>query len=159
MKKIMIIMLLAIISTGLYAAKKTEVNYVKVHGQTYFATDIQFGWTKAKLVNENGELTKFDYSELDAVMYNGKLYERMPLTESVKTGKSNPFMECLTARNGLKLYRYCGERGQCNLLMTEEEKENVDFEYYVFKDGSFYLKITPENASTVLPFFGVQVKS
>jgi hypothetical protein len=43
--------------------------------------------------------------------------------------------------------------------MTEAEKENMDFDYYVFKDGTLYLKITPENASTVLPFFGVQVKS
>jgi hypothetical protein len=157
MKKIMIIMLMAIVSTGLYASKNTEVNYVKVNGQTYFATDIQFGWTKAKLVNENGGITKFDYSELEAVMFNGKLYERMPV-EGVSNAKK-PFMECLTARNGLKLYRYCGERGKCNLLMTEAEKENMDFDYYVFKDGAMYLKVTPENASTVLPFFGVQVKS
>ena len=73
MKKIMIIMLMAIVSTGLYASKNTEVNYVKVNGQTYFATDIQFGWTKAKLVNENGGITKFDYSVVEAVMFNGKL--------------------------------------------------------------------------------------
>ncbi len=159
MKKIMIVMLMALVSTGLYAAKNAEINYVKVNGQTYFATDIQFGWTKAKLYNERGECTKFDYTELEAVMYNGKLYERMPLDENITNGKRNPFMECMTARNGLKLYRFCGERGKCNLLMTEKEKENMDFDYYVFKDGQLYLKVTPENATTVLPFFGVQVRS
>jgi len=156
MKKIIALMMMVMFTLALTAGDES-INYVTSGGKTYFCQKVKFGLFCAKVMNNEGKVVKIPFSEVDSYCCKGKLFERLPLViDGVETDRT-ALMEYITSRNGLRLYRYC-EYGECGEIANSTYKPaHLQFEYYVFQDGKFYLQVDQKNARTVLPFFGVEV--
>jgi hypothetical protein len=147
MKKLIVIIALILFCTGIQAmAGGKTVSYVKAGGKVYFGKNIKVGLFNTKVIDAEGTITKVPNRSVEAYMHNSKLYEYLPVICEDNDTTCFAMMEYITGRSGLKLYRY-----NC---YTEKETR---YEYFVFKDNKFYLRIDQSNAVSVLPFFGVEV--
>ena len=158
MKKLFAILVLAMFAFVVEANAGNEtLNYVKSGGKTYFCDKVRPGLFCANITLEDGSTLKIPFSKIDAYFCNGHLFERLPVVIKGEMTGQTALMEYVTTRNGLRLYKYC-EFGECGDLMDNTyKKAHQQTAYYVFKDGGFYLEINKKNASTVLPFFGIDV--
>lgn len=147
MKKSIVIIALILICTGIQAMAGGEsVNYVKAGGKVYFGKNIKFGLFNTKVIDADGTITKVPNRKVEACMHNSKLYERLPVVCENNDTTCLAMMEYITSRAGLKLYRY-----------DSYPEKKSRYEYFVFKDNKFYLRINQDNALSILPFFGVEV--
>lgn len=65
-------------------------------------------------------------------------------------------MEYVTQRNGLRLYKYSKIQAHGELCDNTYANAHLEFMFFVFKDGEFYMPVTKENIESVLPFFGIK---
>ncbi len=159
MKRIMIITLLCMLTAGLYAAGKENNSYVKANGKTYFGTEIRMGIVNTTIITSDGEKIKLQNTDIQTVMHNGRLFERLPVVCKKKHITCMAMMEYITSKDGLRLYRYNCFNKRCdpvNGVIVNTYPEDV---YYVFKDGNFYLRIDETNAVSALPFFGIEIRN
>jgi hypothetical protein len=146
MKKFLFILVLMLISFSVRVlAVKPEVCYVKTANMVYFGNDVKMGLFNTKIISCDGCVTKVKTSEITSYMHDGKLYDLLPLICPTGDTLCHAFLEYMTSRNGLKLYRFhCCE----NCI--------VKWVYFVYKDGNLYLRINQYNAESILPFFGIK---
>ena len=156
MKKLSV--LLIMIMFALMVKAEGEANsYVTVDGKTYFCQTVKSGLLNLNLTMIDGTILKVPYKKVDAYSTKGHLYERLPVMCKEAPANCTALMEYITSRNGLRLYKYC-KTGECgDLLENTYEKAHLQYTFFVFKDGKFYLHVTKENAESVLPFFGIKV--
>jgi hypothetical protein len=147
------------LTTGIFAASHAGLNYVTTEGQTVFCKDLHFGFNKAKLYDENGEMSKIDISKIDAFMVDDRLFEKLPVMNNTSTTGNSTIMEFITSRSGLKLYRFVEYSDIIDLVTPAFSKNSNGYEYYVYKDGQPYLKLDQHTAPSILSFFGIEVKS
>lgn len=141
---------------ALAASAGETVNYVTVKGKTYFCKELKSGMFRLGIVLNDGTTLKVPFNKVDAYMCKGHLYERLPLMcPNAKPG-CTALLEFVTARNGLRLYKYCKYGECCDPANNSYKKAEAQYLYTVFKDGKFYLRVDQENAPTVLPFFGIE---
>jgi len=132
-------------------------SYVTVAGKTYFCQMVRPGLLFMNLTLNDGSILKVPFKKVDAYSYKGHLYERLPVMCKNAPANCTALMEYITSRNGLRLYKYC-KTGACgDLLDNTYEKAHLQFEFFVFKDGKFYLPVTKENIESILPYFGIKV--
>jgi hypothetical protein len=158
MKKSILISLLIMMAFGLKLfAGKDIISYVKAEGKTYLGTDVKIGLTKTKITTLDGTIVKVPNTKIDAYMHKSRLFERLPVVNSDKTVEGLALMEFVNSRSGLRLYRHTAVYDDIDVLANKFESAKAHYDYYVFKDGEFYLLIDKKNAETALPFFGVNV--
>lgn len=156
MKTIAIAFFLVLVSlTGM--AKELDY-YVMATGEKLFCTKIRLGPVNTKAVLENGEKVLLRTADIHSYRLNGKIFEKMPLFENdVKTSK-NVFMQFVTTRAGLKLYKYTtSEEGIDKLSGRYLKSTSVDH-YVVYKGDQFYVSITDKNYPTMFEFFGIKYR-
>ena len=147
MKKSLIILALFLISIGAKAmVSENSISYVRTGSEVYFGHDLKIGFFNYKLIDSDGTVKKIPAREVVAYTHNSQHFEYLPLVNKSNVVSGYTMMEYITQRNGLNLYRRC---------CLDEKNESYD--YYVFKNGEFYLKVDQENAKTTLPFFGIKV--
>lgn len=156
MKKLFAVLLMVIFALALKAGEETT-NYVKTGGKTLFCRHSTAGLFRTKVVMDDGTILKVPFRKIDAYYCDGRLFERLPVVCEGAPAGCTALMEYITSRNGLRLYKYC-KYGECgDLLNNTYQKAHLQVQYFVFKDGKFYLKVDKKNAHTVLPFFGIKV--
>jgi len=147
MKKSLFILALFLISFGAKAmVSDNSISYVKTGSEVYFGQDLKIGLFNYKLIISDGTVKKIPVREVVAYTHNSQHFEYLPVVNKLNVVSGYAMMEYVTQRNGLNLYRRC---------CLDEKKEKYDF--YVFKNGEFYLKVDQENAKTTLPFFGIKL--
>ena len=159
MKKCLIIVVLCLLSAGLYAADKENISYVKTKGVTYFGTEVRPGLFNIRVITTDGSKVKVQNTEIQSVMHDGRLYELMPVVCKDNRVIRMAMMEYITSKDGLRLYRYSSCNKCCELekgIITNTDAGDV---YYVFKDGKFFLRIDETNAGATLSFFGLEIVS
>lgn len=156
MKKL-IAFLLLVSSALVLKAGDEAINYVTSGGKTYFCQKMKPGLFCTKIFTCDGNILKIPFKNVDSYCCKGRLFERLPVVvEGVPTDRT-ALMEYITSRNGLRLYKYC-EYGECGDLINSTYKNaHLQFTFFVFKDGEFYLEVDQKNVPTVLPFFGIEV--
>ncbi len=85
------------------------------------------------------------------------MFERLPVMCKGAAANCTALMEYVTTRNGFRLYMLC-DYGECGSLCDKTyKKAHLQVEYFVFKDGIFYLPVIKDNAASILPFFRIKV--
>jgi len=156
MKKLSVFLIMVMFALMVKAEGEAN-SYVTVDGKTYFCQDVKPGLLNMNLTMSDGTILKVPFKKVDAFSHNGHLYERLPVMCKDAPANCTALMEYITSRNGLRLYKYC-KIGSCgDLLDNTYEKAHLQYTFFVFKDGKFYLPVTKENAESILPFFGIKV--
>jgi hypothetical protein len=156
MKKLSVLLIL-VISALMLRAEGKATSYVTVGDQIYFCETVKPGLLNMNLAKEDGTIVKVPIKKVDSYSSNGRMFERLPVICNGTPTKCTALMEYITSRNGFRLYKHC-EYGECgNLWDNTYKKTHLQVEYYVYKDGKFYLPVNKENAASILPFFGIEV--
>ena len=144
MKKLLVILSMVFISTGLIAST-AEGDFVRTEDGTFFFKKVKIGLTSNFVgIKANGERVKFSNSDVIAYCKNGEHFEKMPVYKNnVLIGK-NDFMKVVCYRNGMKLYEY-------EYLSENTGKQSR--RYYVFKGEKFVVEMDYANRSTLTAFF------
>jgi len=126
-------------------ATKPDVCYVKTADKVYFGQDVKVRMIYTKIISSDGTVQKVKTNDVKAYMHDNKLFECMPLICPDGDTLCHAFMEKMSSRSGLNLYRYkcCSECG-------------VTCIYFVYKDDKLYLRVNQMNAESILPFFGIK---
>jgi hypothetical protein len=160
MKKLIAILLLVMFAFTLEARNDPEssnVNYVKSGDKIWLCEKMKSGLFALNIRMEDQGTLKIPFREVDSYFCNGRLFERLPVIYEGAPSGSTALMEYITSRNGLRLYKYC-KYGECGELVNNTyEKAHLQFTYFIFRGGKFYLEVDQKNAPTVLPFFGIKV--
>jgi len=154
MKKMLV--LLALVSFAFVAYAADEMNYVIIDGKTYFSEEVKVGPGSVRIATDDGLTLKAPLKKVDALMVNGKVWERLPVVCCEGKAKGTALMEFVTQRNDLRLYKYHSD--DCSLGCTFYDKSNQETMYFLYKEGKLYLRVTKENAQTVFAFFHIQFK-
>lgn len=146
MKKSVLTIALILICFGIKAvAGNPDVCYVKTADKVYFGQNIKMGFINTKVISADGTITKVKNNDIKSYMHDNRLFELMPLICEKGDTLCYDFMERMSSRSGLNLYRY-----KCCLDC------DVRYAYFVFKDDKLYLRVNQMNAESILPFFGVK---
>jgi len=156
MKKLSVVLIL-IMSVLFVKAGGESVSYVTVDGKTYFCEKAKPGLFNMNLTMDDGTIMKVPLNKVDAYSCNGHLCERLPVICEGAPTNCTALMEYVTTRNGFRLYKNC-EYSECGDLWNNTyKKAHLQVDYYVFKDGEFYLQVTKDNIKSILAFFNVPV--
>jgi hypothetical protein len=147
MKRSILMTALILICFGIKAiAAGPDVCYVKTADKVIFGKDVKKGMVYTKIISSDGTITKVANNEIKSYMHEGKRFDLLPLIcPDTKDTLCYAFMEYMTSKSGLKLYRY-----ECCEL-----RDHI-MVYMVYKDEKLYLRVTPYNAESILPFFGIK---
>jgi len=156
MKKLSVLLIL-VMSVLMLKAGGKAISYVTVGDQTYFCEKVVPGLFSLNLTMDDGTILKVPLKKVDSYSTNGHMFERLPVMCKDAPANCTALMEYITARNGYRLYKHCEYKECGDLWDNNYEKAHLQVEYFVFKDGKFYLPVTKENASSILPFFGIEV--
>ncbi len=143
------ILILALILFGFVAnamVGEKNLSYVKTGNEVYFGQDLKMGLFNFKVIDSEGTVTKIPNRDVVAYTHNSRTYEYLPVMCKTNGIECYAMMELIKVKSGLNLYRYTGFDGR-----------NQKYEYFIFKNGEFHLRIDQQNAKTVLPFFGIKV--
>ena len=156
MKKLSLILML-VMSVLMLKAGGKGTSYVTVGDQTYFCQSLKSGIVNLNMTMDDGTIVKVPYKKVESYSTNGRLFERLPVMCKDAPANCTAMMEYITSRNGFRLYKYCKVQEHGELYDGSYKKAHEEFTYFVFRDGKFHMQVTPENAKSVLPFFGIKV--
>lgn len=149
-------LLLMVMFVQVVKAGSEATSYVTFDGKTYFCQEVKSGLLNMNLIMTDGTTLKVPIKMVESYSTKGHLYERLPTTCKDAPENGAVLMEYITSRNGFRLYKY-SRMGSCGDLMDNSyEKAHLQYTFFIFKDGKFYLPVTRENAESILPFFGIQ---
>jgi hypothetical protein len=147
MKRSILVVALILAGFGLSANTGGEsTSYVRTDDKVYIGNEVKMGLFNTKVVAPDGTVTRIPYRDVRAYMTNSRLFEYLPLVCEENDTLCYVMMEYITTRSGLNLYRY-----------TSYDSKEPGYDFYVFKEGKFHLRIDQKNAKTTLPFFGINV--
>ena len=156
MKKLSVLLIM-IMLVLMVKAGGGATGYVTVGGKTYFCEKLIPGLLNLNLKMNDGTLMKVPLKKVDCYSYNGRLFERLPVMCKDAPANCMALMEYITSRNGLRLYKYCKVQEHGDLIDNTYQAAHLEYMFFVFKDGKFYLPVTSDNAESILPFFGIKV--
>jgi hypothetical protein len=155
MKKLSALLIMVMFALMVKAGGEAT-SYVTFDGKTYFCQTVKPGLLNMNLVMTDGTIMKVPIKKVASYSTKGHLYERLPVMCKDAPENCTALMEYVTSRNGFRLYKYC-KIGSCGDLMDNTyEKAHLQYTFFIFKDGKFYLPVTKENAESILPFFGIK---
>jgi hypothetical protein len=85
---------------------------------------------------------RYKVCEVSEFRKNGKVYERMPVIRNNQETGRYAFMEVVSYRNGMKVYRY-----------NHPGMDNKDFDLLVYKGNQFVVRFDEKNAQNLSNFF------
>lgn len=156
MKKLSVLLIL-VMSVLILKASGEATSFVTVDGKTYFCEKVKAGLFNLNMVMDNGTIMKVPLKKVESYSTNGKLYDRLPVMCKDAPENCTALMEYITSRNGFRLYKYSEIREHGDLVNNTYQTAHLEYGFFVFRDGKYHLEVTPENAESVLPFFGIEV--
>lgn len=145
MKKLMFVLFCCLFGLGVAVA--SEPDYVVVNDQVYAVESLRvspiFGFTGK---TADGRV-RFKVSDVQSYRKNGEVYWKMPIVENgQKTGREE-FMELITTRGGLAVYR------QTKYLDSWTRADQL----HVFKGSEYALTVDQANRENLLKFFSFAI--
>ncbi len=143
MKKIAILLTMVLLSATFLSAK--DGDYVKTKNGTYFFKQLKHG-LKCCLVGKSstGEKMKFNKCDITAFRMDGELYEKMPVYKNNLATGEEDFMQVISFRNGLKLYKY---------EYISKTTDALARRYYVFNEDKLVVEMDDANKPSLTAFF------
>jgi hypothetical protein len=146
MKKLNLLFIILALGISTLAKAAEMPDYViTAEGVKYFEK-VRYGLTNYLTgVIKTAANVQYSADEIIAYRKNGKVYERMPVIESNRETGRYAFMEVLSYRSGLKVYRHSFPSGH------DPREDNMD--YLVYRDGKYVVRFDERNAETLKRFF------
>lgn len=127
------------------------------NGEKLYCQKIHVGAQKIKATLENGEKVIIPTSQVKMYRIDGKTFEKLPVYVNNKSTNNEIFMEFVTTRAGLKLYKYSKYvEGVDKVTGEYMGLSKVDY-YLVFRGDEFYVDVTERNYKTLFDFFRIKV--
>lgn len=126
-------------------------------GITYFGDKVIPGPANVKIYNSAGEVIKLPNQTVESFTRNGQVFVKLPVMTKANDTVGTAFMQYLTSRSGLQLYRYCSNCLHFDPLEGEIAPMNLVYRYYIFKGGNYLMLLDEKDTGTFLSFFGVKV--
>lgn len=133
--------------------------FISTTGQLTHYKRIAFKNNEVKVVLQNGEKLLLPMAQIKTIKANGKIYDKLPVYKNDKPTDKEAFMELVTTKRGLKLYKYYTDIDSDNRefgfnVSVDYKMEN----YVVFKDGQFKTEINDSNYPAIFTYFGLNYK-
>jgi hypothetical protein len=141
MKKISYLFLIAFLSTT-FLAKAGLPDYILTGDEIEYYEKVRYGVTASLVGIKDSNRNRYKSDEVSEFRKNGKVYERMPVIRDNKETGRYAFMEVVSYRNGLKVYKY-----------YHPGLYSQDNELLVFKGKQFVVSFNEKNARTLSNFF------
>lgn len=112
---------------------------------------ISIGINFAHVVVANGEKLKISLENIESYCSNGKVFNKMVLFKNGQSTNRSVFMQEITSRNGLSLYKN-----------VEYDRDSTDPQkthdvYYVYNGESLHLALNEKNMPNVFRFYGLKL--
>jgi hypothetical protein len=159
MKKTIIISGIMLLASFGQAFSRSAGDVVVTDGITYFAEKVIPGTEKIKIYNATGEITKIPSRTVESFIKNGQVFVKLPVVTKTKDTVGTAFMQYITSREGLQLFRYCSNCLHYDPVENSIAPINAVYRYYVFSGGKFFLLLDELNTDSFLSYFGVKVIS
>ncbi|MEN8121436.1 MAG: hypothetical protein ABFS35_13880 [Bacteroidota bacterium] len=143
MKKILTLIVLAFLSTGLFAGDK-DGDFVQTKDNVYFLKNLRLG-VSSFLVGtmENGEKIKFAKEDVLVYKKDGERFEKVSVVKDNVCTENYCFMKVVAYKNGLKVYKH----------VYYDNSGELTSRHYVFKKDKFVVKFDRENKENLTAFF------
>jgi hypothetical protein len=142
MKKLIFLLFVGIFSLS-SAIRAGVPDYIVTKDEVKFYSKVRTGLSYLVGIDESGK-DRHHLSEVLTYCKNGRIYERMPLIENNSETGKYAFMELISYRNGLKLYRHNLSQGTGSIIEND---------YLVYKNGNFVVRFDAKNYQTLNEFF------
>jgi len=159
MNKMITLLIFLMIGSEIQAGSPLAKNYVVSKGKTYFCEKLIVGSANTKIFNAVGEVTKIPVHLVDSFRQGNNIFVKLPVISKSNDTIGMAFMQYITSRSGLQLFRYCSKCLQYDPVESIIAPVNQVYRYYVFKGGKFFKILDKENIDSYLSFFGVRVIS
>lgn len=153
MKKIVLLFFVLMTGITINAAESKANYFVMNSGQVMTCKKILFKADYIKATMENGAVLIIPVEEIKAIRTNKKYYEKMPVYKNNVKTNNEKFMQFVTTRAGLKLYKYTADMNEINGNKVFNNLVNNAECYVVYKGEQFYVAITDKNYPTLFEFF------
>jgi len=153
MKKIILIIIAFAIGFSINAAETKANYYVMNTGETMTCKKIQFKTNVIIAKMENGSKLIIPVENLKAMRANGKYYEKMPVYVNNNLTSEEKFMQFVTTRAGLKLYKYTTDINKINSSKAFNQQGFETECYVVYKGDQMHVEINENNYQTIFTFF------
>ena len=140
MKTMKLIIVIGILSLS-SIVKAGVTDYIITGEGINFYNEVRIGITGNLFGLKESDRVSIKANEVLAYRKDGRIYERMPVVRNNKETNSTAFMELVTYRNGLKVYRHA------NLNLIGEN------EYLVFKNNRYVVCFDQKNYKNLNGFF------
>jgi hypothetical protein len=155
MKKLtLIICAFAIVMSAKTAELKANY-FIMKSGETMTCKRILFQTNYVKVIMENGSKLIIPKEQIKVIRTNGKYYEKMPVYSNNTKTNDEIFMQFVTTRAGLKLYKYTTDISK---IIDNKAFDKIDYSadcYVVYKGDQLHVNITEKNYQTLFEFFRV----
>ena len=155
MKLLISFVTLILITFSIKADNAGNSDFLTVNGKTYNFKNIKFGMSKIKIVDEAGVKMIFKNKEISSYILKGHLYERLPITNNQYETTGHAFMEFISEKNGMKLYKWGDSDEKSELVSNKYVASHYKDSYFVFQDGKFLFQVNENNSRNVFTFFGL----
>jgi hypothetical protein len=126
-------------------------------GQTIFGDKVIPGNKNMKIYNADREITKIPSRSVESYTKEEKVFVRLPVLTKANDTVGLAFMQYITSRSGLQLFRYCSTYLNFDPLEGEIAPINPVYRYYIFKGGKYLMLLDETDTETFFSFFGVKV--
>jgi hypothetical protein len=157
MKKAIILLVLLLIALGSQAVSPPINDVVVSNGKTYYCEKMIMGPASVKIYNAAGEITKIPSHSVESFIKNGQVFVNMPVITKTNDTIGMAFMQYISSRWGLQLYRYCSHCLRYDPVEGIIAPINQVYRYYIFKGNKFLTLLEEKETETLLSFFGVKV--
>lgn len=143
MKKFNYLVIISLFSMS-FLVNAGEPDFIRTGEDIKYYSKVRFGLPSGLVGVEKHDADRYKFSEVVSYKKDGRIYERMPVVRNNKETGSYAFMELLTYKNGMKVYRHTINSG----VNTRDE-----FQYLVYRDGNYVVTFDNQNAETLKTFF------
>jgi hypothetical protein len=157
MKKINVLLVLLFIVFGSQAKSPVTKNYVISNGETYFCEKVIPGPANTRIYNAAGEVIKIPCQLIESFKQDDEVFVKLPVISKSNDTIGLAFMQYISSRAGMQLFRYCSRCLQYDPLEGVIAPVNPVFRYYVFKGGKFFDLLDEDNLESYLSFFNVRI--
>lgn len=143
MKKINYLIIISLFSMS-FLANAGQPDFVRTGEDIKYYSKVRYGIPSGLVGVEKSEVDRYKFTEVVSYRKDGCIYERMPVIRNNKETGNYAFMELLTYKNGMKVYRHKINTG----VGASDE-----YQYLVYRDGNYVVTFDDQNAETLNMFF------
>jgi len=157
MKNSVILFLLVLFASGLFATSRPADNFVIIGDKTYYCDKVQVGSAFTRAYIDGKLIFKFPTNNMTAYAQKGRFFEYLPVLNQNAEITGWAFMEFLASNDGNRLYRYCSNCLHYDPVNGKIEPAIPTYRYYIFNGGRFVSVSDDNNLQAQVAVFGAKV--